>query len=134
MNYPNVSGTRMTLKTQQFGGEVNIFDSQQIRYVRGGITIDHKTVAPVDVDGIQRRILLIGTPMGKITDTGKYGPYDKDATDGRQKACLILCETLDVTTGDCATTACDMARIIEARCPVPITAAIKNDLKHIAFV
>lgn len=41
-----------------------------------------------------------GLPLGRITDTGAYGPFDPDATDGRQSAVAgILESTFEVEYG-----------------------------------
>lgn len=37
-----------------------------------------------------------GLPLGRITDTGLYGPYDKDATDGRNAVAGLLESQLTV--------------------------------------
>ncbi len=47
--------------------------------------------------------LSAGTVLGKITATGKYGPYDDSATDGRQTAVGILGEDVDASSGDVGT-------------------------------
>ena len=78
-------------------------------YILGGITIDWTTVAAVsgaDVllkDGnlikIGQKYLRYGQVMARITATGKWGPYDPAAADGRQTAPAAgvpLC-VLDVT-------------------------------------
>ncbi|MDI9412091.1 MAG: hypothetical protein QM401_00740 [Bacillota bacterium] len=59
-------------RSKKYGEEINIFDSQKIRWVTGGVTLDHTLIQP-DTEG--RKELKIGTPIGKITATGKYGPY-----------------------------------------------------------
>lgn len=38
-----------------------------------------------------------GTVLGKVTATGKYGPYDKNATDGREVAAGLLWDSTTVT-------------------------------------
>jgi len=131
-----MNGYNLSLKTKTFGNEVNIFDSQDIRWIRGAITIDASTVgvSGVDENGVSRKVLKAGYPLGKITATGKYGPYDANATDGRQKAVCMIATEIDCTYGDQVTTAFDHARVIEARLPIPITQQIKNDLKNIDFV
>lgn len=65
------------LRGRKVHGEINIFDSDKIRWVTGGVTIDEKTV-PADEQG--RKILKVGQPLGKITATGKYGPYQPGKT------------------------------------------------------
>lgn len=44
--------------------------------------------------------LLAGTVLGKVTATGKYKPYDNDATDGTQTATHILYRDIDATSAD----------------------------------
>lgn len=47
--------------------------------------------------------LSAGTVLGKITASGKYGPYDDSAADGRQTAVGILGEDVDATSSDVGT-------------------------------
>lgn len=72
---------------------------------QGGITIDWSTVTALGSDTVVdgRTILTgdkyirYGTPLGKITASGKYGPIDTSVVDGRQTmtrgAVYILNET-----------------------------------------
>lgn len=46
--------------------------------------------------------LFAGTVLGKITASGKYKPYDNDATDGTQTAAAILVYDVDATSADVA--------------------------------
>lgn len=77
----------MSLDGRQFGGgyspglrrssldidpSVDWLASEHYQVKRAGATIDYTTV-PADSDG--RRIIKGGTALGKITATGKYGPY-----------------------------------------------------------
>lgn len=125
------------LRTKKVAEQINIFDSTQVRWITGGVTLDHTTVT---ADGDGKKVLKIGTPLGKITATGKYGPYNKDATDGRQTAVCMLGETVDFELdgsgkfGDQVATAFDWARVIEARLPVAVDATVKEQLKNITFV
>ena len=130
----SIHGYNLSLKTTNYGGEVNILDSQDVRFVRGGVTIDAATVTAIDIDGKMRKVLYAGTPIGKINATGKFGPYKSDATDGRQVAKYVLGSDIDCTDGDMVTTAYDRARLIEARLPVTYTADMKTQLKNIDFV
>lgn len=70
-------GYNLELRTTKVGGELNIFDSGQVRWITGGVTIDHTTVT-ANAEG--RRILPAGMPIGKITASGKYGPYKPGVT------------------------------------------------------
>lgn len=44
--------------------------------------------------------LIAGTVLGKITASGKYKPYDNDATDGSEVAAGILVYDVDATSAD----------------------------------
>lgn len=124
-------------RSKKYGEEINIFDSQKIRWVTGGVTLDHTLVEPNE-DG--RKELKIGTPIGKVTATGKYGPYDAEAEDGRETAVLMLGETVDFSLGngigfgDQVATAFDWARVLTARLPVEITTELQEQLNNITFV
>lgn len=125
----------VTLRSKAVAGSVNIFDSAEVRWITGGVTLDHTTVP--EVDG--KKVLKAGQPLGRITATGKYGPYDPDATDGRQTAVVLLGEDVDFrlnngSYGDQVATAFDWARVIEARLPVAVDATVKEQLKNITFV
>lgn len=65
------------LKTKTFGGENSILDSQQVRYIRGGLTVDKTKVSDgcnKTVNGLVRKILEVGTFLAKVTASGKYTP------------------------------------------------------------
>lgn len=53
-------------------------------------TVDNATVPAVDVDGVNQKVLQPGTVMAKITASGKIGPFQADAADGRQTATNIV--------------------------------------------
>jgi len=44
--------------------------------------------------------IVKGEVLGKITASGKYGPYDNAAVDGRETAVCIAAENVDATSGD----------------------------------
>ncbi|MFD9205976.1 head decoration protein [Streptomyces sioyaensis] len=75
-----------------------------------------------------------GIPLGKITASGKYGPYDDTKTDGRQTCVGFLFTAQDVVSprGTVSTSAVGSMLvhcfIREARLPVTIDAAGKTDL------
>jgi hypothetical protein len=60
---------RLGLETSSIGSRINIFGSEQIRYVTGGITIDSSEITAVD--GVKE--VKAGTVMGK-QDNGLYIP------------------------------------------------------------
>lgn len=82
-----------------------------------------------------------GIVLGKVTATGRYGPYDDTASDGRQVAAGLLFGSLNVRSG---ATKIGGARLIhghvnEAKLPIAsgssgsLDANGKADLKHIIF-
>ena len=62
----------LELKTTTLGGKISFLDSKKVRYVRGGITLNHLTVAPDSLTGIKR--LPAGTVVGRLGN-GKYSAY-----------------------------------------------------------
>jgi len=74
--------------------------------VRRSIIVDYNTI-PADSAG--RRLIQPGKLLVKITASGKYGPYDATASDGRQTitaptagviSAAIAAESADVRLGD----------------------------------
>jgi hypothetical protein len=63
----------------------------------------HGVDARIGITIAQGYKLSAGTVLGKITASGKYGPYSASATDGRQTAVGILMEDVDATNGDVGT-------------------------------
>ena len=85
-------GYNLELQSKKIAGQINIFDSSMIRWVTGGVTIDATTVS-ADADG--NKILKAGTPLGKITTSGKYGPYQPGKT-GTKAEGTIKVDSADV--------------------------------------
>ncbi len=124
-------GYNLELRTTQVGGELNIFDSGQVRWITGGVTIDHETVPLVD----GKRILPAGTIIGRITGSKKFGPWNAEATDGREVPLYMIAEEVDVTIGDKVVTAFDHARVIVERLPYEkIPVDVVEALRDIIFV
>lgn len=63
----------------------------------------HGTDARIPITIAQGYNLTAGTVLGKITASGKYGPYSASATDGRQVAVGVLAENVDATSADVGT-------------------------------
>lgn len=63
-------GYNVGLKTTTFGGETSILDSEQVRYVRGGVTLE---AAQVSADGNGIKKLPAGTFLG--VSGGKWRKY-----------------------------------------------------------
>jgi len=72
----------INLRETTFGGQISFLDSQQVRYIRGGITLDASKVTANETTGIKK--LLAGSFVGKNGVSGKYEQYD-----GGVKASLI---------------------------------------------
>jgi len=84
---------------------------QPLKYQNGGERVETLVVyaSAVALNENARRLLPAGTLLNRITSgagTGKYGPYGKTASDGRQTLAVgtsyILTESHDVTFGDVA--------------------------------
>jgi hypothetical protein len=74
-----------------------------------------------------------GIPLGKVTATGLYGPYDDTATDGRQTAVGFLFTAQDVNARAVTSTKVVGSMLLhcfirEAKLPVSIDANGKADL------
>ncbi len=69
--------------------------------VARSVVIDYNTVS---ADGYGRKLVVEGELLCEITASGKYGPYDRTATDGRASisrlAAVIANERADVRLGD----------------------------------
>lgn len=79
-----------------------------------------------------------GLPLGKITATGKYGPYNDAASDGTQTLVGFLFCAVDapsVNTVDPVGAILDHCRVREAKLPIAVDAAGKTDVAgRIIFV
>lgn len=62
----------LSLKTTTFGGQISFIDSDKVRYVRGGVTLDAAAVTADPVTGIKK--LLAGAFIGK-QGNGKWARY-----------------------------------------------------------
>lgn len=72
--------------------------------------------------------LKSGEPLGKITASGKYGPYDNAAVDGREVLVGHLFTAQHVGTGDIVAPLFDHGRVIEAKLPRAVDAPGKTDV------
>jgi len=66
----------LELKTTTIGAKTSFLDSEKVRYVRGGITLDHLQVLPNPLTGLKR--VPAGTVVGRLGN-GKYAPYTAGA-------------------------------------------------------
>lgn len=71
-----------------------------------------------------------GEPLGKITATGLYGPYDSAATDGRETLDGHLFATRAVRDGGGGAVGALLThgKVVEDRLPHPVDAAGKADV------
>lgn len=71
-----------------------------------------------------------GLPLGKITASGKYGPYNNAASDGTEVlAGHLLCAVSAPTTDiDPQGALFDHGRVVEAKLPVAIDSAGRADV------
>ncbi|WP_228973392.1 head decoration protein [Streptomyces sp. DH12] len=81
-----------------------------------------------------------GIPLGKVTATGLYGPYDNAATDGREVCVGFLFTAQDVNARGVTSTKAVGSMLLhcfirEAKLPVAIDSAGKADLgARVVFV
>ena len=102
------------LTSYKIGGKASVFDSFFMRHLTGGIVID-KTLIPVNVEG--ERIIYAGEVIGKVTATGLYGPWDMNASDGREVARGVVVQDTNCTNSDAFVGAADECRIHVTRMP-----------------
>ena len=62
----------LELKTTTIGAKTSFLDSEKVRYVRGGITLDHLSVLADPLTGLKR--IAAGTVVGRLGN-GKYSAY-----------------------------------------------------------
>lgn len=74
--------------------------------------------------------LRSGTPLGRVTATGLYGPYSDAATDGRQTLAgfLLTPQTVNTPGGNIVAPLLWHGSIIEANLPIAIDAAGRTDI------
>jgi Bacteriophage lambda head decoration protein D len=72
-----------------------------------------------------------GTPLGRVTASGLYGPYDNAAADGREALVGFLLTAVAApasTTSDVSGAMLDHGRVLEARLPIAVDAPGKTDV------
>ena len=128
------------------GGEASVWDSDDIRFITGGVTIDPNTVprrnketgAP-DPGGF--RLIYQGDVLGRISATGLYGPHSLSAADGRAVARCLAAGTYNLDSGFAEAAqppnangisigAVDRARVLRKRMSVQYTDAQLNQIKQ----
>lgn len=108
-------------------GKASWLASEHYQVKRGGVTIDASTVT---ADGDGNKIVAGGTFLTPITATGKYGPYDAGATDGRQTpdanvSGFLLADGVNLRDGDVVTGIILHGSVLGARVtPTPVPEAV----------
>ncbi|WP_068922193.1 head decoration protein [Planobispora rosea] len=72
-----------------------------------------------------------GIPLGKITASGKYGPYNDAAADGTEVLAGFLFCAVDapsVNTIDVGAAMLDHGRVVESKLPIAVNANGKADV------
>lgn len=75
--------------------------------------------------------LRSGTPLGKITATGLYGPYNNAASDGTEVLAGFLLTPIvpgSPTTVDVGGALFEHGRVVEANLPIAVDSAGKADV------
>lgn len=94
------------------GSEFEFLASEHGLYKRAGATFDE---AVVGVDANGDKLLAKGTCVGKVTATAKWGPYDNQASDGREVAAGFLLEQINLRDGDVIAGVIIHGSVLEAR-------------------
>lgn len=105
--------------------EVEFLASEHFTVKRVGITLDASLVGP-DANG--DKILKKGTVLGRVTSTGRYGPYDTaDNSTGRGVAKGFLIESVNLKYGNAVTGMVISGSVIAQRCS-GLDSAAETDL------
>jgi hypothetical protein len=120
----------LTLRTETFA-----VDDQSWLGSRHGVgecasvTLDTSTFTPAT--HYPNGFFKSGIALAKITATGKYGPYDNAAADGRQTLAGFLFAAVSapsVNTIDPVGAMLDHGKVVNAKLPVPVDAAGQVDV------
>lgn len=120
----------LSLKTETFGGD----NQSWLDSAHGQDAATSVTIVPGAAGGFTPAThyptgtLPSGTPLGKITATGKYGLYDDAATDGRQTLVGFLLVGQKIGTAGVIAPLLRHGRINAAALPFAIDAAARADV------
>jgi Bacteriophage lambda head decoration protein D len=95
------------------GGDIEFLASEHYTVKRVGITLD-STLWTADGNG--DKIVPKGSVLGRVTATGRYGPYNNAAGDGREVAKGFLIEGTNLKFGNQVTGLVIAGSVIAARC------------------
>jgi hypothetical protein len=121
----------LSIRTETFGQEDQSWlGSQHGTDMARSITLDVSTFTANT--HYPQGFLLSGLPLGKITASGKYGPYNDAAVDGTEVLAGFLFTSVRVNTAD---TTIDTQGalyihgvVVESKLPVAVDAAGKTDV------
>ncbi|MEV0608120.1 head decoration protein [Polymorphospora rubra] len=120
----------LTQRTESFGqGNQSWLAGPHGTDANIGVTLDTSTFTAGThyPDGY----FISGIPLGKITATGKYGPYASGASDGRETLVCFLMNDVKapaVTTQDPVGAGFMHGGIVEANLPISVDSAGKVDV------
>lgn len=121
--------TKLYAETTTGSATPEWLDSEQYRFVTGGVTLDAATVA---ADGAGDKIVASGTPIVKQAN-GKWAVAPADAATIAGRYMALLWERVNLRGGDVATGAIDHGRVVIARLPAAPSADQQTALKAITF-
>jgi len=120
----------LSVRTETFGGDNQAWLGSAHGTSSGrSITLDKTLFTPAN--HYPQGYLRGGTPVGQVTATKKFGPYDDAATDGRQTLVGFVLTPQTFATGggtDIIAPLYEHGAIIEANLPIPIDAAGRADV------
>lgn len=127
----------LSVRSETFGGDNQTWLSAQHGTDFGrSITLD--TSAFTAGTHYPTGVFRSGTPLGRITATGMYGPYNNAAADGTETLAGFLLTPVKApaaTTTDVGGSLFEHGRVVEANLPIAIDAAGKTDVAgRISFV
>lgn len=123
-------GFNPNLISTDFGhASASFLASEHAMSKRCGITLD-SSLLTADSNG--NKYLMGGTALGKVTATGKYGPYNNGLSDGRETGTGILEHDVNLKYGDVIASMILHGSVIEARC-IGVDSAFKTDCPNIIF-
>jgi hypothetical protein len=120
----------LSLRTEMFGvDDQSWLGSTHGTQATESITLDTSAFTPAThyPNGYFRS----GIPLGRITASGKYGPYQGDATDGRETLVGFLWGAVKAPASNTVDVGAAMfthGKVRESRLPVAVDAAGKADV------
>jgi hypothetical protein len=118
-------------KTTSYEAPGEFLATDDYQLIPGGVTVDSGTVTSA---GDGSKVLKSGELMGKVTASGKFGPYDSGVSDGREVFVGHLFYEVDVTEGDDLGSVMIVGVVKEAALPTAPTSTTKGHNPAIRYV